>query len=201
MNNQNLMQVMMLQGQQVMLQAQVTVVAMMRRRRRRRRRRPRTWWVRPWLTVERRISIGQYDQLLQELRMEDQTFFFNYLRMEPPLFDELLHRVGPRITKGNTNWRPALEPGLKLAVTIRYLATGERYSSLQYQFRVAHNTICLFIPYACRAHTDYLPIVRDWSSRLPSACRPCRVYPGCDFFSANEDCHPSIFQPIIWRVF
>ena len=35
---------------------------------------------------------------------------------------------------------------MKLAITIRLLATGDSYKSLMYSFRVAHTTICLFIP-------------------------------------------------------
>ena len=42
--------------------------------------------------------------------------------------------------------RKALSPGLKIAVTVRYLASGEKYPSLMYSFRVAKNTINLLIP-------------------------------------------------------
>jgi hypothetical protein len=42
--------------------------------------------------------------------MEDANAFFNFLRMEPAMFDELLQRVGPRIQKKDTGWRKALEP-------------------------------------------------------------------------------------------
>ena len=31
--------------------------------------------------------------------MEDQQSFFNFLRMTPEMFDELLNRVGPRIRR------------------------------------------------------------------------------------------------------
>jgi hypothetical protein len=31
--------------------------------------------------------------------MEDQQSFFNFLRMPPEMFDELLNRVGPRIRR------------------------------------------------------------------------------------------------------
>ena len=34
-----------------------------------------------------------------ELTVKDPQFFFNYLRMEPAMFDELAQRVGPRIEK------------------------------------------------------------------------------------------------------
>ena len=51
--------------------------------------------------------------------MEDSASFFNYRRLEPLMFDEILNRVGPRIQKSDTNFRSALEPSLKLARTPR----------------------------------------------------------------------------------
>jgi len=44
---------------------------------------------------------------MEELRVEDPQSFFNYLRMEPAMFDELVQRVGPRIEKHDTNMRKA----------------------------------------------------------------------------------------------
>ncbi|XP_041350760.1 putative nuclease HARBI1 [Gigantopelta aegis] len=76
--------------------------------------------------------------------------------MRPEMFDELLNRVGPRITKEDTNYRKALEPGLKLAATIRHLASGDTYSTLQYDFRVARNPCSVFIPEVCQAIVDIL---------------------------------------------
>ena len=58
-------------------------------------------WVRPPLSAESRQKFGHYDRLMAELRMEDQQSFFNFLRMPPQMFDELLNRVG-HVTK----WTP-----------------------------------------------------------------------------------------------
>ena len=44
-----------------------------------------------------------------------------------------------------------MEPGLKLVITLRFLATGDSYHSLEYSFRVAHNTIAKFVPEVCNA--------------------------------------------------
>ena len=44
-----------------------------------------------------------------------------------------------------------LEVGLKLAVTLRHLSTGETYTSLQYHWRVGRTTICKFVPQVCKA--------------------------------------------------
>ena len=64
--------------------------------------------------------------------MEDQQSFFNFLRMPPEMFDELLNRVGPRNRKMDTHYRKALEPGMKLAISFRHLASGDKYPTLQY---------------------------------------------------------------------
>ena len=116
-----------------------------RRRRGRIRRAPRSVWVRPWLL--RRPLFGHYDHLLQELNREDVREYKNFIRVSPELFMEIPHRVWPRIQKFQTNWRPPL----KIAITLKYLATGNSYKSLQYGFRVAANTISLFIPETCEA--------------------------------------------------
>ena len=89
---------------------------------RKRRRGQRRFWVRPWIGRRRQFSL--YDQLLVELRNEDQKAFKNFMRMLPEMFDELLTRVGPRNRKQNTNYREPIEPGLKLAITLRHLASG-----------------------------------------------------------------------------
>ena len=48
----------------------------------------------------------------------------NFLRMDPATFREILAQVAPRTEKKDTLWKKALEPHLKLAITLRYLATG-----------------------------------------------------------------------------
>ncbi|VDH90220.1 Hypothetical predicted protein, partial [Mytilus galloprovincialis] len=121
---------------------------------RRRRRRQRRWWTRPWLSPERRRSFGLYDQLMTELRREDRQSFVHFLRMPTEMFDEILQRVGPRIAKQNTFYRNPLEPGLNLAITLRHLASGAKYPSMQYGLRVPHNTISVFIPEVCQAIID-----------------------------------------------
>ena len=68
----------------------------LRRRRRRHRRQQRSCWVGPWLFAERRLQFGHYDR-----SMEDQQSFFNFLRMLPEMFDELLNRVRPRIRRAD----------------------------------------------------------------------------------------------------
>ena len=58
-----------------------------------RRQKRRTVWVRPWL--ERRIELGQYTQLMEELKVEDVNSFKNFTRMDPEMFNELLVCLTP----------------------------------------------------------------------------------------------------------
>ena len=124
------------------------VIALQRFRQQHRRR----WWVRPWL--QRRVLYGQYEMLMAEMARDDPASFRNFIRMDPAMFQELLNRLGPRITKQDTIFRKALHPGLRLAITIRFLATGDSYKMLMYGFRVSHSTICLLVRQVCQAIFD-----------------------------------------------
>ena len=92
-----------------------------------------------WL--QRRVLYGQYEKLVAELREEDAWGYKNYMRISPELFQELLERVGPRLEKGGTFMRKTLRHEHRLAIALRYMASGDCYKSLSYSFRVAHNTI------------------------------------------------------------
>ena len=135
--------------QQVQTDADITRLLLARRRRRAQRRR-RTW-VRSWLEDGRRLQHGQYHRLMTEMRNEDPASFLNFVRFPPEMFDELLGRLRHRITKSDTRFRKALDPGLKLAMTLRHLASGDRYASMKFNFRVAHNTMSVCVREVCRA--------------------------------------------------
>ena len=59
---------------------------------------------------------------MTELQNED-----NFVCMDPAMFQEILTKVGPRIEKFVTWYRKAINPGCRLAITLRFLATGKRY--------------------------------------------------------------------------
>ena len=105
--------------------AVVLVVAILAKRLRKRRlsKRKHRFWVRKWL--QNREKLGAYHQLLQELRSLDTSSYRNFLRMDSTSFEELLRKVGPKISLQNTVMRDAIPAGERLAVTLRFLATGE----------------------------------------------------------------------------
>ena len=138
----------------------------------RRQRRRKRWWVRPWLTPARRLEYGHYNRLMQELRVEDENSFTNYVRMPPQMFDELLQRITPVIQRQHTRLRPPLEAGLKLALTLRHLATGDRYPTLHYDFRCGRINVGVIVQEVCQAiiqelKDEVMPLPRtqeDWKA-------------------------------------
>ena len=82
-------------------------------RRRRRQTRQMSCWVRNWLSHGERLRHSHYYNLMESIRLRDPDRFKNFTRLEPALFDEMLDRLRLRITKQNTSYRDAVEPGLK----------------------------------------------------------------------------------------
>ena len=75
----------------------------------------------------------------------------NFFRKPPAFFCLIEERIHHHFKSSLTNFRKPLGIGLKLAITMRHLATGETYTSLQYNWLVGQTTICKFIPQVCRA--------------------------------------------------
>ena len=157
MSKQDRLRLMLLQSQLTENMAQNAILIEERKRKKieefaaetEKKKKRRTLWVRKWL--QRRPQLGQYRKLLTELKKEDKKGFRNFLRMDYETYREILQRIEPRITKSGCNYRKPLSAGLKLAITLRYLAAGDNYHSLMYGFRVAHNTISILIREVCEA--------------------------------------------------
>ena len=71
------------------------------------------------------------------------------------MFNQMVADLTPRLKKTTTNCRKPLSVGLNLAITLRYLATGDSYKSLAYGFRVAPSTIVSIVPAVCQAIYDH----------------------------------------------
>ena len=146
------------------MERQIVIITAMIDRLRRRwglqrgQRRQRRYWVRPWLSQAECEEEGQYTRLMPTLELDDPMAYQNCIRMLPELFQELEQRLGPDIQRERTWMRDPLSPGLKLAVTLRHLASGDSYPTLQFTFRVVRSTINKFVPEVCvviiRAYRD-----------------------------------------------
>ncbi|XP_053390910.1 putative nuclease HARBI1 [Mercenaria mercenaria] len=114
----------------------------------------RRWWTRDWLLL--RPIHGQYEALMAELQVEDHQVFQQFLRVDVATFYDILARIEGRITKQITALRYPISPALKLAFTLRYLATRNAYRDLRFGFRVAHNTMSGLIVDVCQALIDVI---------------------------------------------
>ncbi|XP_077119658.1 uncharacterized protein LOC143775419 [Ranitomeya variabilis] len=103
-----------------------------------RQRRKRRLWLYP-ITAQR-MTRGVYSTLYIELRENPQKFF-SYVRMKAENFEILLGHVEDSIRRRDTQMRFSISPAERLMVTIRFLATGESFSSLHFQFRLGISTI------------------------------------------------------------
>ena len=123
---------------QVMLLS-VLVAAIVKKRRQRQRKRRRKVWVKGW--IGNRERFGAYHQLMQELTM-DVSSYCNFLRMSASTFENLLSKVAPLITRRDTVMRQAIPAGERLALTLRFIATGK------YHIHVHHQSMtCYLIHY------------------------------------------------------
>ncbi|XDV25423.1 hypothetical protein PO909_029343 [Leuciscus waleckii] len=132
----------------------------------RRKRKRRSVWVHG--TIRARSQHGEYHRLVQELRL-DEVRFQQYFRLDRTQFDVLLRRVGPLIAKENTNCRRAISPGERLAICLRFLATGDSYRTIAFSYRVGHSTVAGIVAEVAKAIWDslveeYMPVptTEDW---------------------------------------
>lgn len=121
--------------------------------------RKKKWWVRPSLQ-SRKVANGS--RLLNELREDDELnfelrgSFHNFLRMSSSDFEYILCKIEPIIKKSDTFMRQAIPVQERLAVTLRFLATGDSYMSLSYLFKVSKQSISEIVPEVCTAIIDVL---------------------------------------------
>ena len=73
-------------------------------------------WIHP-LNVER-SGKGEFYRLYLDQRHFPEKFFENY-RMSTHQFDDILNKIDPLVWKKDTNFRKAITPEEKLALTLR----------------------------------------------------------------------------------
>ena len=99
-------------------------------------------WVRPWLSNRR--NSGAFHVLFSDLKLDNQAFK-EYLRLDKTQFEVLLQKVYKHLIKQDTNMRECIKPEEMCCLTLRYLASGESFRSLEFQFRIGRKTISSII--------------------------------------------------------
>ncbi|KAL4142959.1 hypothetical protein QTP88_005347 [Uroleucon formosanum] len=89
--------------------------------------------------------------LLKEIQLSDPKNYQNYFRMNINIYNKLLSMVEPLIIKKDTNMRESILPNQRLALTLRYLATGRSFEDLKYSVVIAPTTISEIVMETCKA--------------------------------------------------
>ena len=129
------------------------LLALLHRRRQRRKRLKRIW-VRT--IFQTRSTRDEYHALISEMRLSDHQSFYRYFHMTPERFAHLLSLVGPFITCQSTNFRESIPADKRLAITLRYLVTGDTMQTISFSYRVGHSTVCGIIDRVCDALWEVL---------------------------------------------
>ena len=111
---------------------------------------------RDWL--KRRAERGSYADIVTELAAEDLPSFKHYRRKDFNSFHRLVEVISPRIVQKNTRLRSPISPSERLALTLRFLAAGETFRSLEFQFRVSRTAISYIV----------LPFFWAWPASISS---------------------------------
>jgi hypothetical protein len=101
----------------------------------RRKKRKRRWWIKTLLKKRGGLS------LLANLSMEDGSGFRTFTRMTASDFELLVTIIGSKVSRQDTNYRKSITVNERLAVTLRFLATGDSYQSIIYLFKISKQSI------------------------------------------------------------
>jgi len=80
----------------------------------------------------------------------------NFTRMSVEEFEHLCLLLKDKIIKKDTSFRRAISVQERVLITLRYLSTGDSFTSLQYMFRASKQVISNIIAECCNALIDVL---------------------------------------------
>ncbi|OXA43423.1 protein ALP1-like [Folsomia candida] len=115
-------------------------ILLLRRIRRRLKRKPRQLYMRK--IFEQRLEHG--DGFLAEQLREDPQYHQLYFRMNKENYDEIYNLVCNEIQGKNTHLRP-VSAHQKLAITLRYLATGNTQMEMAFSYRVSPQSVSVIL--------------------------------------------------------
>lgn len=135
-----------------------------------RRKRARIW-TEAHNTVKERHTYGLYHSLMKASMRRNPHTFFKCTRMYPAQFHHLVRLVRPLIQPLHTNFRDSISVGNercvivnhlyylffiifseeRVAVTLRFLATGESFQSLALGFRMGKSTVAGIVKFTSKA--------------------------------------------------
>lgn len=110
--------------------------------------RKRKIWVHDIL--KKRKTESEFATLCRQLE-DHEDKFFKYFRMSRFQFNTLYLKIKNDISKQNTQFRESIPAKEKLAVCLRFLATGDSYQTIAFSFRLGHSTVQGIVIEVCNA--------------------------------------------------
>ena len=142
---------------------------------------------REWVSevLRRRQQLGEYTNLVREMRLAHPARHLQYFRLPKEGFDLLLSMIEERIKRQRTVFREPVSAGERLAVTLRYLASGMEFSALAPTYRLAEPTCRAIVYDTCRAIIEELgpqylppPTTATWTAS-EAGYRSLWDFPNC----------------------
>ena len=101
----------------------------------------------------------------------DFFFRFSYLRTSPERVEHLPQLTGHKLSKKDTRFRKAIPAAERLALTLRFLASGDSQKSLSFVFRIGTTTVSNIISETCIAIKKELGTKFLRPPRCPLRCK------------------------------
>ena len=139
---------------------------------------------RAWM--KKRKQKGAYENIVMELAVEDTAAFKEFMRMNYEQFKELVCYIEQKIAKQPTQMRKPVSAAERVALTVRFLATGETFRSLYFQFRISRKAVSYIIIEVCEAifailgplYMKFPTSEADWR-KIESSFREKWQFPHC----------------------
>ncbi|XP_050308498.1 uncharacterized protein LOC126744939 [Anthonomus grandis grandis] len=119
------------------------------------------------------------------LLIDDETKFYEYFRMTQFTFHQLLNKLEAELKKNDTFWRPSISPTQRLAVFLRFLATGDSFKTISFSYRLGKSTVASIIHDTSKAIINVLldevmpvPKENEWNAIAEEFWRKWQ-FPNC----------------------
>ncbi|XP_044144714.1 protein ALP1-like isoform X2 [Bufo gargarizans] len=179
--------------------AHMALLVLLARRRKLRRQeaaRQKRLWIHPVIRMKQ--EKGTFAMLYADLRRCPEKFQ-EFIQMSTSAFDGLLDLLRPLLTMQQTLLRRCISPEQRLLITLRFLSTGETYSSLHQLFHVGKSTISGIIRTTCdlifqnlRPSVMPAPTEETWL-QVAEGFESAASFPNC--IGAVDGKHLRVHQP------
>ncbi|XP_039296684.1 protein ANTAGONIST OF LIKE HETEROCHROMATIN PROTEIN 1-like isoform X2 [Nilaparvata lugens] len=110
------------------------------------------------LSLHRMKKLNWYNatDMLVDLKKEPSGRFHNFCQMDATDFESLLSRIAQTLIKKDTNMQKSIPAQERLAVALRFFASGDSCGSLSFLFKISKQTVSKCVDEVCKALIEEL---------------------------------------------